>query len=136
MQVIIIGSDRAEICKVKVRDLEKHYFTTRGQLYKVYPDGLTGLEIYDYTKNPDNPVKSFDEVIVYSENASIPYHPRRVSYDNDVLLYQIDQHKEMIGHGILSRGQLMFKQAANLWKALLPMLPMIVVGVILLWAFL
>ena len=45
MMVIIIGSNRAEMCKVPIKDLNRHFFMSRGQLYKVYPDGLKALLI-------------------------------------------------------------------------------------------
>lgn len=47
MMVIIIGTNRAEMCKVPVKDQDKHFFMTRKQLYKVYPDGLSRMRIYD-----------------------------------------------------------------------------------------
>lgn len=40
MRAIIIGANRAEICKFRTKDLDKRFFETRGQAYRFYPQEL------------------------------------------------------------------------------------------------
>lgn len=91
MQVHIVGHNRAEICKIKNRDVEKHFFTSRRMLFKVYADGLTRCKRTRYGR-PDTD----EEIIIYKENAIIPYHPRQVSYLDWKICAEIDEHKKML----------------------------------------
>lgn len=131
--VIIIGRNRAELCKVPVKDLDKHFFMTRRQLYKVYPDGLSRMRIYDADGNE----QESEEVIVYSENAIVPYHPLHVDYSPDRQLAEIDEHKLMGSTGsTVWPYRIYFTEARNAWRQIGPMFPLIVAGVILLYALL
>lgn len=91
MQVHIIGHNRAEICKIKNKDVEKHFFTSRRMLFKVYADGLTRCRRTRYGR-PDTD----EEIIIYKENAIVPYHPRQVSYLDWKICAEIDEHKKML----------------------------------------
>lgn len=73
MMVILIGAARADMIKIKRKDYGKHFMSFRGQLYKVFPDGLTKCYTYRWGER-----KADEELIVYKENAIIPYHPRRI----------------------------------------------------------
>ena len=42
MMGIIVGENRVEFIQVKKRDLKKHFFVTRDQLYKFYPNCKIG----------------------------------------------------------------------------------------------
>lgn len=132
MMVIIIGSNRAEMCKVPVKDLNRHFYMTRGQLYKVYPDGLTRMRIID----ADGRERESEEVIVYSENSIAPYHCRHVSYDKDRILAEIDEHKLMGAQKTIWPYRVYFTQAKSIWRELAPVFPMLVAGIVLLYAFL
>lgn len=91
MMAIIVGKNRVEYLRVKKKDLAKHFFTTRKQLYKVYPDALTPVEIYH------NGVWVGDEsIIVFEENGTTPYHCKYPKdYEMDSILASIDEHKLM-----------------------------------------
>ena len=90
MKVIIIGRNRVEMGTVKTRDLNKHYYMTHNQLYKVYPDGLTRCKIMKYGRTAGD-----DEIITYKENAVKPYHPHDQIYTAARLIAEIDEHKLM-----------------------------------------
>lgn len=91
MQVIIIGRNRAEICKVKRRDEEKHFFESRKMLMKVYADNLTRCKIYRYGHWDKD-----EEIIIYKENAIVPYHPKNGCFADWKLCAEIDEHKNLI----------------------------------------
>ena len=67
MKVYIIGRNRVEMCTVKPRDYDKHFFVTRGQLYKMYPDNLMRTIRYEYGVR-----RRDEEVIIYPENGVKP----------------------------------------------------------------
>lgn len=91
MKAIIMGRNRAVIGKVKLKEWEaKHWYLCGTQLYKMYPDGLTRTIITRYGVR-----KADEEVIIYKENGTIPYHSRGVSYSTDKVLSEIDEHKLM-----------------------------------------
>lgn len=91
MQVHVIGRNRAEICKVKNKDVEKHFFSSRRMLFKVYADGLTRCIVTKYGH-----WKMDEEIIIYKENAIIPYHPKNVCYADWKICAEIDEHKKML----------------------------------------
>lgn len=128
--VIIIGRNRAELCKVPTKDQERHFFQSRGQLYKVYPDALTRADIDDMGR-----IRT-DEIIVFRENALVPYHPHDVDYSFDTLLREVDEHKLMSPRTLLGNAQIFFRKAGNIWKQIVPYIGLIITGVIVAWAFL
>lgn len=92
MMVIIVGEDRVEFCTVKKQDEHLHFFKTRGQLYKVYPNGLTRARIFDY----DGMEIGSKEVIIFYENETHPYDTHDIDYTMDRLLSDVDRHKMML----------------------------------------
>ena len=94
MQVIIMGEDRAEFCKVAKKNKEKHFIKIRkSQLYKVYPNGLCRCKIDWFGEE----IRT-DEVIVYAENETIPYIVKiGVRYGMEPLIMAIAEHKRMTG---------------------------------------
>lgn len=91
MMGIVVAPNRLEYCQLKKKDISKHWFITRGQLYKMYPEQLIAMDIYH-----DGAFVRSESVTVYRENASIPYNCKRpMEYHKDVLLAQIDEHKLM-----------------------------------------
>lgn len=91
MMVLIIGKNRAEMCSIKKKDVAKHFFVTRKQFYKIYPDGFTPIDIYH-----DGAFVRSESVTVFSENGTCPDHtdyPEQ--YEDDVLLMNIHEHKTM-----------------------------------------
>lgn len=123
MMVIIIGKNRVEFCSVKKKDLTKHFYTTRGQLYKVYPDALRPMEIY---KNGAW-VRS-ESVIVFEENGTEPYKCKYLEdYGMDAILSSIDEHKIMSGK---KKAYFEWMKGAG-FKEIMNNLPLIIVGVVL-----
>lgn len=133
MMTIIRGRARVELCPIKRKDQEKHYFEHRkSQLYKVYPDDLHRMTIYKYGVMQ----KREEEVIVYAENSLIPDHPRGQSYDFDKCASELDEHKIMMPRSAFGGMNLMIKQANDLRKGIKPMLAPLIVVCVLAYAFL
>lgn len=91
MQVHVIGRNRAEICKVKNKDTDKHYFMSRKMLFSVFPDNLTRCIITKYGR-----WKTDEEIIIYKENAIIPYHPKNGCFADWKICAEIDEHKKLL----------------------------------------
>lgn len=125
MMVIIIGKNRVEYCRVKKKDLNKHFFVTRDQAYKVYPDALTPMEIYH-----NGAWVGSESVIVFEENGIEPYHCKyRGDYEKDTILASIDEHKLMA-----NRKKIWFSNGGDMLKTILTNLPMIIIGFVILFA--
>ena len=91
MMGIIVGKNRLEYCKIKKKDVIKHFFVTRQQLYKIYPDGLIPMDIYH-----DGAYLRTESVTIFEENGICPYHTMYPEqYEQDVILVNIDEHKLM-----------------------------------------
>lgn len=75
MQVIIIGTKRAEICPIRRRNQDKQLFARKSQLYRIFPEDLIRCEIVKYGEH-----YGFDEVIAYEENQTVPFNPRCANY--------------------------------------------------------
>lgn len=127
MMGIVVGTNRLEYCKIKKRDVVRHFFTTRNQLYKFYPDGLIPMEIYH-----DGAYIETQSVTMFEENGTRPYHTKYAEqYDKDVILMNIDEHKLMSPRrsklsaisGVINNSD--FKTA----------IPWLITGVILAYAF-
>ena len=126
MMVIIIGKNRVEFCTVKKKDLSKHFYTTRGQLYKVFPDALRPMEIY---KNGAW-VRS-ESVIVFEENGTTPYKCRyEGDYQMDAILASIDEHKIMSQK---TKPFFSWTKGGN-FKEIMNNLPMLIVGAVIIIA--
>lgn len=131
MQIIIVGQNRVEFCPIKKKDNEKRFFATRGQLYKVVPDQLIRFRQYDL-KGKELPS---DEVIIFVENSTVPYHViNNVSYFMDDVLADIDIQKGLNSNGIFKKN-IFFSKAKSIWAAILPFMGAIIMGAIVLWAF-
>lgn len=128
MQVIICGNNRIEPCKVPSKQYERHFYLTRDQLYKIYPDGLTRMTVTKYGHKAND-----DEVIFYKENAIVPHLERNQSYEMAKILSEIDEHKLMKGENKNIRG-LAIKNVMSTWKQMLPIVPFILLGVIVLYS--
>lgn len=131
MMVIIIGANRAELYKVKANEQDKHFIQSKGQLYKVYPDGLRRMRIY----GADGKEKDSEEVLVYPENGIVPYKPTTTPYDADRILAEIDGHKEARGMGGLLGPTAYIKAGVDMWKQIRPILPMLIAVVVVAYAF-
>lgn len=93
MMLVIIGCDKVEVSTIKERT-GKHFYMTRGQLYKCYPDGT--WRVMWTRKNPHFWQDSYgsDSMIVYDENYRVPrVCLQPVLYDQESVLRDIDEHK-------------------------------------------
>ena len=133
MMIIIRGRARAELCPIKRKDQEKHYFNHRAsQLYKVYPDDLHRMTIYKYGQL----VKKEEEVLIFPENSLKPDHPRGESYEFDKCAAELDEHKLMAPKSAFGGLNLMIKQANQVRTGLKPLLPALIVVCVLAYSFL
>lgn len=125
MQVIIIGKNRVEVCTVKKKDYNKHFFSTRSQLYRVYPDSFVRMKIDYFGKFSD------EEVVIYPENSEIPLdNPNGIDYSGDAFLEDIHIHKEM-SNGTWFKKKLSFSNIGSIWDTLTKFaIPILVVGVL------
>ena len=138
MQVIIIGIDRVDVCDIKdgffSTKEDKHFLKRRAQIYSVYPEMMRRMRCRD-----ESGEYRTDEVLVYKENAIIPYHPREEIPEDeyaeyiDKTLAQIDLHKSM--HRGMFGGSMFLQKAGNIWAAITPFAGFAILGLILLYAF-
>ena len=91
MMVIITGENRVEICVPNRRQEGLHFFKTRNQLYKIFPDGLRRVCIFDYGGKEIGS----EEGIIFAENCTRPYDEMNIDYSMDRLLSDVDRHKMM-----------------------------------------
>ena len=91
MMVIITGENRVEICIPNRKQEGLHFFKTRNQLYKIFPDGLRRIRIFDYGGKE---IES-QEGIIFAENCIRPYDEMNIDYSMDRLLSDVDRHKMM-----------------------------------------
>ena len=91
MMVIITGENRVEICVPNKKQEGLHFFKTRNQLYRIYPNALSRVRIFDY----DGLEVGSEEGIIYRENDIVPYDTLNLDYTMDRLLSDVDMHKTM-----------------------------------------
>lgn len=127
MMGLIVGKNRFEFCKIKKKDVVKHFFTTREQLYKIYPDGLIPMDIYH-----DGAYVETQSVTMFEENGLCPYHTMYPEqYDKDVILVNIDEHKLMSG----KKSKFLTVSSFLNGKEFKTALPWVVVGIVLIYGF-
>ena len=95
--VIITGENRVEICVPNRKQEKLHFFKTRGQVYRIFPNCLTRLRVFDY----DGLEVGSEEAIIYRENDIVPYDTMDFDYSMDRLLSDIDRHKLMRPNSIV-----------------------------------
>lgn len=113
MQVIISGTNRMEFCKVvRKEDFSRRFFMTRGQLYFIPTHGMVRMRVYEFGAERDT-----DAVIMYRENAYVPYDTRGIIYSMDNYIADIDRYKKMSDYGWFKKNRLFFTSAGKaLWK--------------------
>lgn len=126
MMAIIIGKNRVEYMRVKKRDLDKHFFVSRGQRYMIVPEVLAPMELYHNGAWVES-----ESVIVFPENGTLPYnclHPK--VYDMDNMLAKADEVKLMS----LKKRQWHFGSIspAKIWDWV-PLIVLGVIGIYVLW---
>lgn len=91
MYVIISGANRVEFCEVRRKnDMNRRFFMSRGQLYFIPTNGMTRMRIIEFGKE-----RPSEAVIMYEENAIVPYDTCGLNYSMDNLLCDIDRYKQM-----------------------------------------
>lgn len=121
---IIVGKNRLEYCKIKKKDVTRHFFITRQQLYKIYPDGLIPMDIYH-----DGAYMRTESVTIFEENGIKPYHtdyPEQ--YDSDVILVNIDEHKLMSPRRSKLSAVSKIMHNSDLWDAIPWIITLCVIG--------
>lgn len=134
MMVIITGENRIEICIPNKRQVGLHFFKTRNQLYRIFPNAMSRVRIFDY----DGLEVASEEGIIFRENDVIPYDTMGLDYSMDRLLSDVDRHKMMRSHGILGKQKIWFSSAlGGAWSWLFSKIGItgMIVGAILLYAF-
>ena len=87
MMAIIIGKNRVEYMRIRKKDLDKHFFKRRGQMYMIYPECLTPVEVYHNGVGVES-----ESGIVFPENGTMPYNCRHPAlYDMDSLLSKVHE---------------------------------------------
>lgn len=134
MKIMIVGVDRIEYEEFSDRK-GKHFYRTRGQTYKAYPDGP--VRLYWKWDNPHfwEATEGTDALIIYKENSRIPQIQNPgVKYDQESVLRDIDEHK------MGKKPSLWYRPYAeagkNVWKAVAAYGGILLAGVIVLWALL
>ena len=127
--VIIIGPTHAYICDVPKNE-GRRFIQFRGGLYKIYPASFRRMRIYD----TDGAEVGNEDVVIYREGSIEPYASGDIDYSMDRTLAEIDENKLMHPGGSWSRP--FFHAAVQTWNGIMPFAPWIVVGVILVYAFL
>lgn len=136
MMGIIVGKNRVEFIQVKKRDLKKHFFVTRDQLYKFYPDSLSKMRLEDHL----GLVRS-ESVIIYPENSIRPYgwkpteNPEDDMFGFDTILGNLDEHKRLVSRSPFAKWKMYLKGGQSAWRTLAPMMPFIIMGIVLIGAF-
>lgn len=134
MIIIIVGQNRVEYCNIRKSDQEKKLFASRQQLYKVVPEGLVRMRRRDENGNE----QESEEVIIYPEGSGVPYDTiNNVSYYQEDVLPEIDMIRGALGHGLFnSKTKLLMKAKSAMDNYILPYIGVVIVGVILAYAFL
>ena len=132
MMVVITGENRVEICVPTRKQEGLHFFKTRGQLYRIFPNCLSRIRIFDY----DMEVRS-EECIIYRENDIVPYDTMDFDYSMDRLLSDVDRHKLMRPNSLV-QPKLWFSNAKSIWDWIFSKVGItgIVVALVLGYAFL
>ena len=78
-----------------------------------------------------------EEVIVFAENGTIPHNTQGLDYSSMALKTDVDLHKDARSdRGPFSRLKLWANTGSSIWKSIAPYIGLIIVGIILAYAFL
>lgn len=136
MMGIIVGVNRVEYIHVRKKDIMKHFFTTRNQLYKFYPDCMEKC----FLKDKLGVVRS-ESVLMFPELNYRPYGWQEPNegevdlFDWDLLLAEVYEHRRIKESGRFSRLRMAFSTSKSVFREIAPLLPIAIVGIVLLLAF-
>lgn len=129
MIIAIIGTDKVEYCQVKKKNLDKHFYLSRNELYIVYPDCLRPVDIYH-----NGAWIGSDSIIVFERNNPFPIECSQLEkYQMDKRLGFIDEHKLMTPNK-KGLGALFGNKKG--WELVLSFMPWLLVGGIILFSWL
>lgn len=133
MMVIITGENRVEICVPTRKQEGLHFFKTRGQLYRIFPNCLSRVRIFDY----DGLEVASEEGIIFRENDIVPYDTMDFDYSMDRLLSDVDRHK-LMNPSKLGSPRLWFSNVKTIWDWIFSKVGLtgLVVGAVVIYAFL
>lgn len=98
MQIIILGTKKAEICKVWGRNQNKELFLNKKQLYRIFPQNLKRCQIIKWGRD-----KGHDEIEIYQENMTIPTIVHgNTNYTKNAFFALIRNKMVKSSHGIFS----------------------------------
>ena len=132
MMVIITGENRVEICVPNRKQEGLHFFKTRGQLYRIFPNCLSRVRIFDY----DGLEVGSEECIIYRENDIVPYDTMDFDYSMDRLLSDVDRHK-LMNPSKLGTPKLWFSNVKSIWDWVFSKVGItgLIVGAVVIYAF-
>lgn len=132
MMVIITGENRVEVCIPNRRQEGLHFYKSRGQLYRIFPNCLYRIRKFDY----DGLEIGSEEGIIYRENDVVPYDTADFDYRMDRLLSDVYRHKNMMENKIL-KPTMFFTNARSIidWLIKGGGFVYVIVGLVLLYAF-
>ena len=132
MKVIILGNNMADIVEIKAKDFDKHFLQRRKQGYRIFPDGLTRMRVWENGVETES-----DEVIVFAENCGVPHLTRGLDYSPMARKADIDLHKDGLNAaGFFNRFKMFVDAGRTYYGLIAPFMGMILAGIIVLWAFL
>ena len=129
MKAIIIGKNRVEIGRVKIKTWQmKRWYLTGADLYKMPPEDFKRVLSTRY----GHPIRD-DEGMIYHEGALEPYHPVNSKHSANKIVSEIRQHKQMISEKKVTMRDIVGKHQKDL-KEIRAAAPMLLVGFIVVWA--
>lgn len=129
--ILIVGRDRAEFCRPRPKDVDvKHFFVTRNQMYKVYPDMYVRCRYRFCGEDAGT-----DEMVIYPENGIRPHIQHGSQTNFDKLLCDIDEHKMSADQNGMLKKPYAFVSGKTIAR-LRNLIPLIVFGAVLAYAFL
>ena len=129
MIIAIIDKAGVEYCPVKKKDLNKHFYISKNELYIVYPDSLRPVDIYH-----NGAWIGSDSLIVFERNNPYPIKCQHMDkYSMDARLGYIDEHKLMMPK---KRGWGSIFNKGGAIDGILKLLPWLLIGAVFLFNWL
>lgn len=127
-KVIIIGANGHEYAEIKTKNKRKRYFETKGQLYRVYPEGYVRMKIHGIDGDDDA------EVIIYDENCIAPYDiTPTMDYSADAFEEDIWIDKSM--SSAYEKKHLSWQNVGSFMQQNSKYIPFVAIGIVVLFAF-
>lgn len=130
---IIIGPNRVEYIQVKKRDMKKHWFSHREQMYMTYPEHRLRIDMTDE--------KGFirsETFIAYPENGCRPYFSGPLPTEKDRIKTDPFSFSNECGHAYehklsqmgkwnwFGRAKIYYQEGRSVWRAFGPWIPLLV----------